>query len=360
MTNQDLPVLWESESRHLPIPRATVWQRLAAYMIDMIILGLISGFLQMMFGSAGPASDNMWWTSLGAGIALVIQAVYFLWPYSTNGQTIGKRALKIKVVSLDGSPLSWRKGVLRTVGYILSSIPLGFGFLVAVWDAHGQAGHDKIAGTCVVPASVTPEELQGTTSSSEMRRSRTAWLAGLSVPAMLLLIWFGLFVHKGVAEVTRMGPWPAPDIAPREVAAVDLSSLGLTPGQALDARGDQYWAGGSYTEGVVLTYSAMGYEAVKVLALRYADVSGAAADFGAIQAWNAEPGNCGMSTYAYFGSTGLLRCQYSDANEKIFWRDRWVVGIQAVDGPGLDADIVVDLVRDALAAHWKAIAQGAS
>lgn len=45
------------------------------------------------------------------------------------------------------------QAVLRYVSYIVSTIPLGLGFLWIAWDKKKQGFHDKIAGTVVIVAS---------------------------------------------------------------------------------------------------------------------------------------------------------------------------------------------------------------
>jgi uncharacterized RDD family membrane protein YckC len=146
----------------------------------MIIFLLVGGLISRLGG------NEDWWTVTAGIISLTIPVVYFVWPYSTRGQTLGKKMLRIKVVSLDGSPLNWRKGILRSAGYIVSFSTL-LGFLWSIWDADKQAWHDKLAGTRVVWAWVGREQLQGTIDLSEARRSQKRWLLGLGIPSLLIL-----------------------------------------------------------------------------------------------------------------------------------------------------------------------------
>jgi hypothetical protein len=147
---------------------------------------------------------------------MLIPAVYYAWAYSTSGQTSGKSLLGIKVVSIDGSSLDWRKGILRYVGYILSGIPLCLGFLWSIWDPDKQAWHDKIAGTCVVRASVAPEQLQGTIDPSEARRRQKRWLLGLGIATLLIVVGCGgvglLFsqsIQSGTTAFGQQDEWIA-------------------------------------------------------------------------------------------------------------------------------------------------------
>jgi hypothetical protein len=56
-----------------------------------------------------------------------------------------------------------------------------------------QAGHDKIAGTLVVPVSVTPEQLQGTLEPLEVHRNRNWFLLGLGTSSILMAV--GLYME---------------------------------------------------------------------------------------------------------------------------------------------------------------------
>src|SRR5574342_741462 len=84
----------------VPVARATFWRRWLAYAIDAIILGFADGCLGFADGLISSLGSNEqaqgWWTVVWGIIRVAIQAIYFIWPYSTSGQTLGKRALKIK------------------------------------------------------------------------------------------------------------------------------------------------------------------------------------------------------------------------------------------------------------------------
>lgn len=128
-------------------PRASVGTRFVALLIDVIILGIVSLFLQLIFGRI-----------FGNFLGFVAGLTY--WGYlegSPSGQTVGKRAMSIRVVDFaTGAPLGWGKALLRYVGRIVSSIPCFLGYFWAIWDPETQTFHDKIAGTAVVPVSAYP------------------------------------------------------------------------------------------------------------------------------------------------------------------------------------------------------------
>jgi uncharacterized RDD family membrane protein YckC len=81
----------------------------------------------------------------------LLGAVYyiFLWVY-WQGQTVGKKAMGIKVTQANGRPLTYSQAILRYAMYIVSAIPFFLGFLWLIWDEKKQGWHDKVAGTIVV------------------------------------------------------------------------------------------------------------------------------------------------------------------------------------------------------------------
>lgn len=83
---------------------------------------------------------------------LLVPFVYY-WVSNSLGKSIGKAIVGIQVVRKeDGMPPGFEVGFVRTLGYIVSAIPLSLGYLWAAWDRDRQAWHDKMVGTIVVQA----------------------------------------------------------------------------------------------------------------------------------------------------------------------------------------------------------------
>jgi uncharacterized RDD family membrane protein YckC len=125
--------------------KAGFWIRVVAYLIDGIILLIVESIINLAL--RGNASAQF-------GINLLIGAVYFVYFWSGSspfpGQTIGMKVLNLRVVRADGSSLDFVQGLIRYVGIIISSIPLGLGLAWVGWDPNKQGWHDKMAGTFVV------------------------------------------------------------------------------------------------------------------------------------------------------------------------------------------------------------------
>jgi uncharacterized RDD family membrane protein YckC len=83
---------------------------------------------------------------------LIISTAYYVYFIGKKGQTLGKKALGIKVVKLETqAPPGYLAAFLReTVGKFLSAIVICLGYLWMLWDDKKQTWHDKIAGTIVI------------------------------------------------------------------------------------------------------------------------------------------------------------------------------------------------------------------
>lgn len=136
------------------------WARTAAYIIDMILLMLITyPLIFLVFGMGaidGTSSDAIvsplyWLISFGLPIALFMG---FWW---TKSSTPGKMLFKAKIVDAKtGGKPSKGQFIGRYFGYILSSLVLMLGFFWIGWDKRKQGWHDKLSGTIVVKPTTDP------------------------------------------------------------------------------------------------------------------------------------------------------------------------------------------------------------
>ncbi|MBP7482826.1 MAG: RDD family protein [Lacunisphaera sp.] len=118
------------------LPRAGFWIRLAAVVLDAILIGMMCGFL-----------SNIW---SGFEVFPFWFAAYCAAMWATKGTTIGGIICSLKVVRLDDRPLDWGVAVVRTLGGFLSLFVAGLGFIWVAFDDEKQSWHDKIAGTTIV------------------------------------------------------------------------------------------------------------------------------------------------------------------------------------------------------------------
>jgi uncharacterized RDD family membrane protein YckC len=83
----------------------------------------------------------------GFGWASLYLTVILSW---WKGQTVGKKIMGLRVVRLDGEPITWWVAFERAGGYAAGFATGLLGFAQVYWDANRQAIHDRIVGTVVV------------------------------------------------------------------------------------------------------------------------------------------------------------------------------------------------------------------
>jgi uncharacterized RDD family membrane protein YckC len=127
-------------------PRADFGSRLGASFIDGVILFVV--FLVVGIVTGGKLAPLVWLGGIG---------YYAYFEGSPSGQTVGKRATSIRVISsLDGGPIGFGRGLLRYLGKVISGLAFGLGYRWMLWDPQRQTWQDKIANTFVVPVSAYP------------------------------------------------------------------------------------------------------------------------------------------------------------------------------------------------------------
>jgi uncharacterized RDD family membrane protein YckC len=116
------------------MPRAGFWIRMAALLLDVILVGFVSS---VPFHHSG-------------NFHLVMLAIYGAVMWKLKGATVGGIVFDLHVVRLDGRPVDWETAIVRALGCFLSLAVVGLGFIWIAFDHGSQAWHDKIAGTVVV------------------------------------------------------------------------------------------------------------------------------------------------------------------------------------------------------------------
>lgn len=141
---------------------AGIGSRFLATMIDTVFLALIQLLLLLVVGFAIGLLEAM-----GVGLQhldSILLAVWsllsflFLWGYYIffemlwNGQTPGKRAIKIRVVQRGGRPVGFAAAVIRNLVRVIDFLPgfYGIGVLIMFIDRQARRAGDFAAGTLVV------------------------------------------------------------------------------------------------------------------------------------------------------------------------------------------------------------------
>lgn len=148
---------------------AGFWRRLAATLIDTLLLVTLAIPVMMIFGQGMPRPMQPGTLPSAPGLSgllinyvLPLVLTVFFWMKYLG--TPGKLLLGCRVVdATTGSALGTGQAVLRYFAYIISTLPLCLGFLWIAWDRRKQGFHDKIAKTVVLiddPAQASLAELE--------------------------------------------------------------------------------------------------------------------------------------------------------------------------------------------------------
>ncbi len=139
---------------------AGFWVRLAAYVIDSIIVFFGLLFVRLFLSGIMTVLSGTW---LGGNILFHytlkdillygFQVLYFILCTYLTGTTLGKRAMNLRVVSADGQKLTLLNVVYReTIGRFLCSLSVGIGYIIAGVDREKRGLHDILCDTRVIYA----------------------------------------------------------------------------------------------------------------------------------------------------------------------------------------------------------------
>ncbi|MEO5812948.1 MAG: RDD family protein [Rhodanobacter sp.] len=164
-----------------PLPQTTTaaledyagfWKRVAAYVIDYIVLLIPSKLIGSMLGATAAtaameeaqknaagdpqmllASVEVYMHSMWPALlltSLVVWLYFALMESSVWQASIGKLVLGIRVTDLHGDRISLPRALGRYLAKFLSAIIVCIGFLMVAWTERKQGLHDMLAGTLVL------------------------------------------------------------------------------------------------------------------------------------------------------------------------------------------------------------------
>jgi len=134
------------------IDRGIVWGAIAiftavmGYLFQLVGLNVTSCQISPTFPGIACGSAKIFL----AIFILSFAPLYTIIFWTLAGQTPGKYLLGLRVFRMDGEPLTLSRSARRYVGYILSFLAFGLGFLWITIDDERQGFHDIFAKTCVV------------------------------------------------------------------------------------------------------------------------------------------------------------------------------------------------------------------
>lgn len=131
---------------------ASIGERILAYLIDGLILGAWIIAVIMLMAAIRPAGGDIFYAVIGLLVAFPVMFYDLVSEVFLNGQSVGKRAMKIRVVTLDGTQPTLGAYLMRWI-FRLVDISLFSGvvaFITVIVNGKGQRLGDIAAGTSVV------------------------------------------------------------------------------------------------------------------------------------------------------------------------------------------------------------------
>jgi len=146
-TTQNVPVNFEV---------ADLGRRLAAKLIDLIILFILGYLLAQIYSThiyPGLKDMDYWSENAIAQLFFLPLYTYSLWiEIIMNGRSIGKMAMNLQIMRLDGRVFSWENALVRWMCNIVDFLP--FAYIIALISIgstkKAQRIGDLAAGTVVV------------------------------------------------------------------------------------------------------------------------------------------------------------------------------------------------------------------
>ena len=134
---QTMPAQSQSQLQY-----AGVGPRFLAILIDSIIIGVVAGILGVILRDS---------PGLSGGITGLLALAYFIVMEATQGATLGKMALGLRVTRTDGSPISWTESIIRNLLRIIDGLFVYLIGAILVWTSPlKQRLGDRVANTVVV------------------------------------------------------------------------------------------------------------------------------------------------------------------------------------------------------------------
>jgi uncharacterized RDD family membrane protein YckC/DNA-directed RNA polymerase subunit RPC12/RpoP len=130
---------------------ASFGMRFLAVLLDAVILFVASLAVQFAFGVsafAGGLGGSATFLSLATLINFGLGFFYYVLLLTSQGATLGKMAMGIKIVTPEGGPISFGRATARYFcANFLEPFTLLIGYLIALFDDQARTLHDRICGT---------------------------------------------------------------------------------------------------------------------------------------------------------------------------------------------------------------------
>lgn len=200
-----------------PTVYAGFWKRVGAYLIDIVIVIFGSIPISILIGLLIDFSHIT--TKHTAALLQFLLGFVLLWLYFSlmeglgTSATFGKRFFGLKVVRLDGTPLSQSMSTSIWRNFAkLFIVPFTFsiGLIISLFTPRKQALHDILAGTLAVNASATQEDIAAEKPRDSLMTNKAAVALSL-IGAVVIAVLIGMsFPMMGQPSPSRVAATPTP------------------------------------------------------------------------------------------------------------------------------------------------------
>jgi uncharacterized RDD family membrane protein YckC len=210
---------------------AGFWARVAAASLDMAIITLVA----LALGIAGATVGGI--VAMIAGIVNLFFGLLYgpVLESSARQATIGKQMLGLQVTDIDGNRTSFLRALGRNLAKIISSIPMGIGFLMAAFTGKKQALHDIVASCLVVrtaPSQFLKAVLLAILGTAVVAGAGGAYIYYVLMPQMKAEVMGGLESAMKPQTAPRPAPAPAPQTAAPKPPASSATATATAPAPA--------------------------------------------------------------------------------------------------------------------------------
>lgn len=135
-----------------PLPAPGFLRRLAVVVYDLLLLIavlFVATALSLPLNNGAAFSPEQPFYPLYLLYLLTVSFVFYAWFWTHGGQTLGLKAWKTRVLTLDQKPINWRQAFVRYICALLSWALLGMGFFWIIFDKNRRGWHDHLSKTAV-------------------------------------------------------------------------------------------------------------------------------------------------------------------------------------------------------------------
>ncbi len=157
--SEDVSIL-SSENVRFGVETAGLGSRFAAAFIDIFLQGIVMALISILsayiasvwnYGAWGQLASQLGQAFFVLVMFVIVWGYYFIFEWLWDGQTPGKRMLGLRVLHIDGMPLTPWGALVRNVVRVFDFLPLfyGVGALMAITNDNNRRAGDLVAGTIV-------------------------------------------------------------------------------------------------------------------------------------------------------------------------------------------------------------------